>query len=265
MPALAVALALVLKGLFCMFILRSHELVSWRGKRASHSSVLTKRDSDDTALKLSFSAAHCCVQMCLPHVASERSPYASDEVLRVHEDGWVVQVPAQSLLVSAKASAEVRRFYALMLQTVGVVSAPTLNGKEDGLNGKDLDGHAEDGHAEQQKPARAEVSHGDEGLAESVAKKVEQAEPVSVEACAYRGAPVPNNEKERHETLCACNILDSSPDPRFDDITKLVRLWWHACVFCVWCKRSHPCSMAMLGSVRRKNTVLVPDCRYLLL
>ena len=110
-----------------------------------------------------------------------------------------------------------------MLQTDGVVSAPTLNGKEDGLNGKDLDGHAEDGHAEQQKPARAEVPHGDEGLAESVAKKVEQAEPVSVEACAYKGAPVPTNEKERHETLGACNILDSSPDPRFDDITKLVR------------------------------------------
>ena len=108
MPALAVALALVLKGLFYMFILRSHELVSWRGKRASHSSVLTKRDSDDTALKLSFSAAHCCVQMCLPHVASERSPYASDEVLRVHADGWVVQAVQLQLSpcwCSAKASA----------------------------------------------------------------------------------------------------------------------------------------------------------------
>ncbi|KAK9915712.1 hypothetical protein WJX75_003037 [Coccomyxa subellipsoidea] len=28
--------------------------------------------------------------------------------------------------------------------------------------------------------------------------------------------------KERHETLCACQILDSAPDPRFDDITKLL-------------------------------------------
>lgn len=38
----------------------------------------------------------------------------------------------------------------------------------------------------------------------------------------YLGAPIPANEKERHETLCACQILDSAPDPRFDDITKLV-------------------------------------------
>lgn len=109
------------------------------------------------------------------------------------------------------------------LQADGVVNATTLNGKEDGINGKDLDGHA-DGHAEEQKPARAEIPDGDEGLAAGVAKIVEEAEPVEVQACAYRGAPVPTNEKERHETLCACNILDSSPDPRFDDITKLVRL-----------------------------------------
>jgi hypothetical protein len=40
----------------------------------------------------------------------------------------------------------------------------------------------------------------------------------------YYGAPFPTNEKERHETLCACQVLDSAPDPRFDDITKLVRL-----------------------------------------
>ena len=39
------------------------------------------------------------------------------------------------------------------------------------------------------------------------------------------GAPLPPNEKERHETLCACQILDTAPDPRFDDITKLVRLF----------------------------------------
>ncbi len=39
----------------------------------------------------------------------------------------------------------------------------------------------------------------------------------------FYGAPLPTNEKERHETLCACQILDSAPDPRFDDITKLVR------------------------------------------
>ena len=40
----------------------------------------------------------------------------------------------------------------------------------------------------------------------------------------YLGAPAPVNEKERHETLSACQILDTPPDPRFDDITKLVGL-----------------------------------------
>ena len=39
----------------------------------------------------------------------------------------------------------------------------------------------------------------------------------------YQGAPVPANEGERHEQLCKLGVLDSEPDPRFDDITKLVR------------------------------------------
>ena len=39
----------------------------------------------------------------------------------------------------------------------------------------------------------------------------------------YQGAPLPPNEGERHAQLCKLGVLDSEPDPRFDDITKLVR------------------------------------------
>lgn len=39
----------------------------------------------------------------------------------------------------------------------------------------------------------------------------------------YQGAPLPANEGERHAQLCKLGVLDSEPDPRFDDITKLVR------------------------------------------
>ena len=39
----------------------------------------------------------------------------------------------------------------------------------------------------------------------------------------YQGAPLPANEPERHAQLCKLGVLDSEPDPRFDDITKLVR------------------------------------------
>ena len=62
----------------------------------------------------------------------------------------------------------------------------------------------------QELEARGEVSPEGQGAAQA--------------AVEYLGAPLPHNEKERHETLCACQILDSAPDPRFDDITKLVGL-----------------------------------------
>lgn len=39
----------------------------------------------------------------------------------------------------------------------------------------------------------------------------------------FQGAPIPANEGERHAQLCKLGVLDSEPDPRFDDITKLVR------------------------------------------
>ncbi|KAK9827983.1 hypothetical protein WJX81_005140 [Elliptochloris bilobata] len=38
----------------------------------------------------------------------------------------------------------------------------------------------------------------------------------------YQGAPMPSNEPERHAQLCKLGVLDSEPDPRFDDITKLL-------------------------------------------
>ena len=38
----------------------------------------------------------------------------------------------------------------------------------------------------------------------------------------YQGAPLPANEGERHAQLCNLGVLDSEPDPCFDDITKLV-------------------------------------------
>lgn len=62
----------------------------------------------------------------------------------------------------------------------------------------------------QELEAKGEVSPEGQGAAQA--------------AVEYLGAPLPPNEKERHETLCACQILDTAPDPRFDDITKLVGL-----------------------------------------
>jgi len=38
-----------------------------------------------------------------------------------------------------------------------------------------------------------------------------------------RGPRLPPDEAERVEYLCALQVLDSPKDPRFDDITKLVR------------------------------------------
>ncbi len=44
----------------------------------------------------------------------------------------------------------------------------------------------------------------------------------------YQGAPIPSNEKERHAYLCALNLLDTPPDPRFDNITQLACLAFKA-------------------------------------
>jgi hypothetical protein len=96
------------------------------------------------------------------------------------------------------------------LQADGAVEAGKLHG---GLNGKE-------------KPVVK--------LAEPEAKVPEQPPPATLGLPfaatenrpvdnGFYGAPIPANEQERHETLCACQILDSAPDPRFDDITKLVR------------------------------------------
>jgi len=39
----------------------------------------------------------------------------------------------------------------------------------------------------------------------------------------YSGAPMPHNEDTRYGQLCALNVLNTEADPRFDDITNLVR------------------------------------------
>jgi len=36
-----------------------------------------------------------------------------------------------------------------------------------------------------------------------------------------RSAPLPHDEKERLEALCACNVLDTGPEPDFDALTQL--------------------------------------------
>ena len=39
----------------------------------------------------------------------------------------------------------------------------------------------------------------------------------------YKGAPLPENENERYASLCRLEQMDTPEDPRFDDITALVR------------------------------------------
>ena len=103
----------------------------------------------------------------------------------------------------------------LRLQADDVRQEPELNGKRDGKS------HQED------KPAAAAAAAAavpdiqnlkEEGTVSPAGQGAAKA------AEEYLGAPAPSNEKERHETLCACQILDTPPDPRFDDITKLVGL-----------------------------------------
>ncbi|CAK0736720.1 hypothetical protein CVIRNUC_000792 [Coccomyxa viridis] len=95
---------------------------------------------------------------------------------------------------------------------------PELNGKRDGKS------HQED------KPAAAAAAAAavpdiqnleEEGTVSPAGQGAAKA------AEEYLGAPAPSNEKERHETLCACQILDTPPDPRFDDITKLLCSIFH--------------------------------------
>ena len=42
-------------------------------------------------------------------------------------------------------------------------------------------------------------------------------------AAEYSGAPMPKDEDARYDQLCALNVLNTEADPRFDDITNLVR------------------------------------------
>ncbi|BDA44406.1 probable mitogen-activated protein kinase kinase kinase 11 at C-terminar half [Coccomyxa sp. Obi] len=95
-------------------------------------------------------------------------------------------------------------------KTDGAAEAPKLNG---GVNGK-----------EEKAMKLAEpnaVVPADQGPPSMLGKPSDAIENRPQENGFY-GAPLPTNEKERHETLCACQILDSAPDPRFDDITKLL-------------------------------------------
>ena len=45
----------------------------------------------------------------------------------------------------------------------------------------------------------------------------------------YKGPWLPSNESERCDSLCKLGILDGPGDPRFDDITKLVRCCTACC------------------------------------
>ena len=93
-------------------------------------------------------------------------------------------------------------------QADGLEKEPELNGKKDGLLQDKSKSTAIDGADIQELEAKGEVSPEGQGAAQA--------------AVEYLGAPLPPNEAERHEALCACQILDTAPDPRFDDITKLV-------------------------------------------
>ena len=96
-------------------------------------------------------------------------------------------------------------------QADGLEKEPELNGKKDGVLQDKGQAAGPDKADIQELEAKGEVSPEGQGAAQA--------------AVEYLGAPLPPNEKERHETLCACQILDTAPDPRFDDITKLVRLF----------------------------------------
>ncbi len=96
----------------------------------------------------------------------------------------------------------------LLLQTDNITKEPEQNGKKDGRL-PDKSESSPTGETDiKELEAKGDVSPEGQGAAKA--------------AIEYLGAPLPANEKERHETLCACQILDSAPDPRFDDITKLV-------------------------------------------
>ena len=97
----------------------------------------------------------------------------------------------------------------LLSQADNVTKEPELNGKKDGKLPDKSKSIATGETDIKELEAKGEVSPEGQGAAKA--------------ATEYLGAPLPANEKERHETLCACQILDSAPDPRFDDITKLVR------------------------------------------
>ena len=110
------------------------------------------------------------------------------------------------------------------------------------LNGKNGDQHweAADGHGDGEalsKPMAAQqqpVPAGDKALAEAAKKADSGGGQADVSAFSYAGAPHPTNEKERHEALCSCNILDTAPDPRFDNITNLVSCPGFAAPVHVW-------------------------------
>ena len=95
-------------------------------------------------------------------------------------------------------------------QVDGLEKQPELNGKKDGVLQDKHEATGLDKADIQELEAKGEVSPEGQGAAGA--------------AMEYLGAPLPPNETERHETLCACQILDTAPDPRFDDITKLVGL-----------------------------------------
>ncbi|CAL5218507.1 g194 [Coccomyxa viridis] len=95
----------------------------------------------------------------------------------------------------------------------GLEKEPELNGKKDGVLQDKGQAAGPDKADIQELEAKGEVSPEGQGAAQA--------------AVEYLGAPLPPNEKERHETLCACQILDTAPDPRFDDITKLLCSIFH--------------------------------------
>lgn len=69
----------------------------------------------------------------------------------------------------------------------------------------------------------------------------------------YCGAPQPENEATRNDHLCNLNILDTVPEKRFDDITRLCCVVFKVSFWCL--VRSAPAScnpLAMTGSAHGK-------------
>lgn len=136
------------------------------------------------------------------------------------------------------------------MQADNVTKETELNGMKDGKLPEQTQPAAHEGGADVSKLE-------EEGLVlpegQGAAKAAEE----------YLGAPLPANEKERHDTLCACQILDSAPDPRFDDITKLVRCRLDRNVPVSPCINTASCTVALAGRLQGELQTLLTSCIHM--